>query len=501
LFVAYRIFEEGKIMSRLRVLATLCAALLGGSTAEAVLVNQYTFNDGTGNDIGPGNLDATIVDVLGITQNVGGQLDLRGNNGTTSANADASGAYVDLANGIVTSALQAGQANAASFEMWVTIETNRQWGRLFDFGRSDGGEGISDAGGGQDYLILVPQGHGGQFTFESHPAPASGQPASVITIGGPPVVSREHHIVVTYDQGDSSAGLGGTAKFYLNNTLAATGPISAGMLPGQLFDEVNSWLGRSQYGGDQLIDGLYNEFRIYDHALSAAEVSANNAAGPVQVALPKLVIDVGTGNVTIENPVAPTQQLTGYSITSAAGGLNVSSWDAIAPANGWTIQTQTATELNEQGGTAVSIAGGGSISLGAAWTQSKIEDLQFSYELSGGATGFGQVLFEGNGGVPFGRSDLDTDGGLDVDDWVLFLDGNGDNLAGLSEVAQALKGDLNGDDLNNHGDFVLFRQDYIAANGAAAFAALAGAVPEPSTIALASLASLAVVSLRRRAAR
>ena len=40
----------------------------------------------------------------------------------------------------------------------------------------------------------------------------------------------------------------------------------------------NNWLGRSQWP-DTMYVGSYNEFRIYDHALSAAEVAASLAAG------------------------------------------------------------------------------------------------------------------------------------------------------------------------------------------------------------------------------
>jgi hypothetical protein len=483
-------------MNRLRLLATLGAMTFYASTASAVLVNRYTFNDGTANDSGPALAHGTVQDVLGISQFVGGQLDLRANNGVTSANADTAGAYVNLPNGIATTALQAGQANAASFEMWVTVEENRFWARLFDFGTSEGGEGVSSAAGGADYLMLTPLGFTGVLGFEAHPAVPAGigvlAPAALAT-------GIEHHIVVTYDQNNTTAGPGGTANVYLNNTLAATGAISTSMLPGQLFDENNDWLGRAQWGGDALIDGLYNEFRIYDHTLTAGEVAANFAAGPVEAPLPKLVVNRDTGVVSIQNQSTTAFQVTGYSISSAAGALNIAPlWDSIAPANGWTIQTQAATEIGETGGTAVALAPGGSFSIGDAWIDTPIQDLEFSYTITGGGAGLGEVEYVGNGGVPFGRSDFDADGSVDVDDWVDFLDGNGDNLTGLSEVAQYLKGDLNGDNANNHADFLLFRQDFIADNSLAAFNALTGAVPEPSALALAAMAALALGSARNR---
>ena len=273
-----------------------------------------------------------VVDPSGVAQYVGGQLDLTANNGIGSNTPDM-GAYVNLPNGIVTAALGSGQTNAASFEMWVTVQQNRFWARLFDFGSSNLGEDTAAGGGEQDYIHLVPLGFATEFAFESHPA---FMPGSVLGTGAPLPTGVQHHIIVTYDQGETTAARpGGTARIYLNNALIATGPINENMPDGALANENNDWLGRSQYN-DPLIDGLYNEFRIYDHALSAAEVAASNAAGPVAAPLPTLIVDRTTGAITIQNATDTAQQLTRYSITSAAGGLNATSWDPISPANGWT---------------------------------------------------------------------------------------------------------------------------------------------------------------------
>jgi hypothetical protein len=42
----------------------------------------------------------------------------------------------------------------------------------------------------------------------------------------------------------------------------------------------NCWLGRSNYSGDSYFNGSYDEFRIYDAALTAAQVVASRTAGP-----------------------------------------------------------------------------------------------------------------------------------------------------------------------------------------------------------------------------
>ena len=112
-----------------------------------------------------------------------------------------------------------------------------------------------------------------------------------------------------------------------------------------------------------------------------------------------------------------------------------------------------------------------------------IQDLEFLLHVNGGGSGLGEVEYVGNGGVPFGRSDFDADGAVDVDDWVEFLDGNGDNLTGLSEVAQYLKGDLNGDNATTM-PTSCFSGDFIADNSLAAFNGAEQRRAEPSTLAL-----------------
>jgi hypothetical protein len=89
--------------------------------------------------------------------------------------------------------------------------------------------------------------------------------------------------------------------------------------------------------------------------------------------------------------------------------------------------------------------------------------------------------------VIIGFGDLNLDGVINTADWQQFRAGQANNMTGFT-AAQALSaGDLNGDFLNNHADFVLFKSAYDAANGAGAFAAMLASVPEPTTAMLAAL--------------
>ena len=201
-----------------------------------------------------------------------------------SGNADTAGAYVDLPNGIATAALQAGQANAASFEMWATVEENRFWARCLISESSNGGEGISAAAGDRDYLMLTPLGFAGVSGSGRIPGsfpPAGNRRDCRHEAPTPLATGIEHHIVVTYDQNDTTGGPGGTAKVYLNNTSGGQRRDQSLDVAGPTVRRKQSWFGRShQWAGDALIDGLYNEFRIYDHTLTAGEVAANFTAGP-----------------------------------------------------------------------------------------------------------------------------------------------------------------------------------------------------------------------------
>jgi hypothetical protein len=45
-------------------------------------------------------------------------------------------------------------------------------------------------------------------------------------------------------------------------------------------NDVNNWLGRSQFAADPSFSGTYSEFRIYSSARSAAQIAASFASGP-----------------------------------------------------------------------------------------------------------------------------------------------------------------------------------------------------------------------------
>ena len=72
--------------------------------------------------------------------------------------------------------------------------------------------------------------------------------------------------------------------------------------------------------------------------------------------------------------------------------------------------------------------------------------------------------------APFSRSDFDLDGDVDTSDYLTLQANHLKNLGGTLHIDTFDVGDINGDLVNDYLDFRMFKADFIAANGAAAFA-------------------------------
>ncbi len=92
--------------------------------------------------------------------------------------------------------------------------------------------------------------------------------------------------------------------------------------------------------------------------------------------------------------------------------------------------------------------------------------------------------------------DLNSDGLLDLTDFLQYIAGMHKDLTGMSSTAAFAMGDLNGDLRNDYADLTLFRQAYNQWNGAGAFEA-ALAAPEPATAGLLTLGMLLDAARRR----
>ena len=239
-------------------------------------VHRYTFNN-----LASGGDGTVVADVVGVGANKA-DATIRGAGavpaGTTGVDlpggSSANAAYIDLPNGVVSGTFNGGTAYTnASYETWVTIQSDQNWQRIMDFGSSNNGEvtGPGGAGNGTNYIFLgADEGpnnflridRGGDGGIGG--APVGGGSRSDPGLNG---LGSEIHLVMTYNAADQEWDL-------FRNGVMLEGFSSNGG-PGTIND-VNNWLGRSQWGGDSNTDAIYNEFRIYDYALTPGQVQATS---------------------------------------------------------------------------------------------------------------------------------------------------------------------------------------------------------------------------------
>ena len=517
----------------LAAITAVIAAALMPQPAHAVLKHRYTFN-GNANDT-VGTAHGVVVDGSVQThQFFNNMLVLTGNAGEGS-NAIFDDAYVNLPNGTISAAAASGTSGAVSFEFWLTVATQRTWQRVGDFGTSQDGEDTSNSGDPTSYL-MVTVNSGGFNNGLAMVSKATGvnNEESVAGLQGPFPIGSQQHIVAVYDENNTSGGAnpGGTMNLYLGGVPVATGAIPP-LVDINTLPDVNNWLGRSQWG-DPIFDGVYNEFSIYDHAVTAAEVSTNFAAGPVGgTILPSATVNRDTGAISLSSPNG-TLRLTGYTVRSNAGTLIPANWFEIAfnrdaPFNGgngsfdaddiWEpvlANPASPTILDEAmlpntglgaddggplGATPLAITDAGQ----RLWRKYYVEDVSVIMQVklpSGAIVELpAAVTFTGGAGVPWRRSDLNFDGSINSADYIIFRDNHRDPIDPMLVDTQSYPlGDLDGDQDNDFGDFRIFKRDYDAVNGVGALAALGGAIPEPSSATLVALAvALGLVRRRRRA--
>lgn len=155
--------------------------------------------------------------------------------------------YVELPLGGVLTSLE-----SATIATWVNFsQRGGLWQRIFDFGS-----------GTSAYMFLCPRtGGGGPIRFA---ITNSGGANESLVEPGVYMPGGWHHVAVTIDSADR------TARLYLDGVAVGSGVLD--VLPSDLGETSQNWLGRSQYGADARLNGALDDFRIYQVALSAEQI-------------------------------------------------------------------------------------------------------------------------------------------------------------------------------------------------------------------------------------
>jgi len=217
-----------------------------GVVAQGEIVNRYSFTDGD---------TAAIDSVSGKDGTLEGTATISGNKLVL----DGAGAAW------LPSDVLAADLESVTIEAWYTeSHTGDIWSRLFDFGGTD------SSGGGGYAMFCVPHQYGStRFTVATNGF-ATWQTGEE-TVSGPIFTGEQTHVACVWD------GPGAEIKIYLNGVLQQA---SATTMDLSAILRENAYIGDSCYTGDAYMTGTVDEFRIYNTALTDAEVLDSFNAGP-----------------------------------------------------------------------------------------------------------------------------------------------------------------------------------------------------------------------------
>ena len=201
------------------------------------LVGWWKFDEGRGTTAFDWSGQGNHGDIRGGTAWVdgydGGALRLQGVDG-----------YVNLPIGSLIATL-----DSATFTTWVNFSNlGGAWQRIFDFGS-----------GTATYIFLCPRtGTGGPMRV----AIQTGGGGESLIDADSTLATGWHHVAVAIRPGNM--------QIYLDGALAASG--STAVIPSQLGQTTNNWLGRSQYAADGYFNGSLDDFRIYNYAMPQGDI-------------------------------------------------------------------------------------------------------------------------------------------------------------------------------------------------------------------------------------
>jgi alpha-L-arabinofuranosidase len=222
--------------------ATIDATFSGGTIASATVtiaapVEWYKADASSGTtlaDSSGNNHNGTLNNAAGFASGVSGNA------------LSLTGGYASLPTGLVSTVTD------FTVAAWVKVTTLANWERVFDFGT-----------GTTDYMFLTPDaGTTNAIRFSI----TTGGDGNEQQLNGPVLAANTWtHIAVTLS--------GTTGTLFVNGIAVATNT-NMTLHPSSLGSTNHNYLGRSQFTGDPTYQGLIDDFRIYNQALSSAAVLA-----------------------------------------------------------------------------------------------------------------------------------------------------------------------------------------------------------------------------------
>jgi len=237
----------------------------GGATIDPDLVLWYKFDESSGTSAADSAMfggtarNGTLTNVgtgsasFSTTAKVGSHsVSLTGSSSTA-------GGYVSFAS------LSTVAPSALTIACWMYLTADRNWQRLFDFGK------VPSSGQPSTYMFLTThQGVTSPGSMRFAISTGGTNSEQVINMSTPAVPSLNawHHVAVTL-----GAGATYTGTLYIDKAVAGT---NTGMSLhwSDLGATDQNTFGRSQFSADPYFAGMLDDCRVYRRALTAAEITA-----------------------------------------------------------------------------------------------------------------------------------------------------------------------------------------------------------------------------------
>lgn len=188
---------------------------------------------------------------------------------------------------------------------WIKMDALATWMRLFDFGR-----------GTNNYLFFAVQAGNGMVRY----AAKNGGTEQGLSYNYAMPVNTWTHIAITY--------AANTTRLFINGTQVATST-AINITPAAIGAMTQNYLGKSQYTADPMFRGSIDEFRIYNRALSAAEITAGMTATQT-ISAPQLALrTIGDSDFTMQAttssglPLSYSSADTSVAVIDAQGRVRV----------------------------------------------------------------------------------------------------------------------------------------------------------------------------------
>lgn len=216
------------------------------SPFHASILHRYDFAGTT--TLIADSIGSATATAMGCTP-AGGSIDLLATSST---------AYIQLPADILDG------LSEITVEAWLRWHTSGRYQRIFDFGSTSGGKGVS-------FLLLSPCNQHDVFAATVNFTSAVDDSAGNYEAEGGSALSTSmvEHVAMTYDGSELAIYRNGT---FVESTQGISLPLSS-------IDDANNWIGRSQFSADGRLDATIYEFRIYGAALTASEIEESYAAG------------------------------------------------------------------------------------------------------------------------------------------------------------------------------------------------------------------------------